>query len=314
MPPTSFESLPVLITASGPFAGSRAIKKFATNGLGPAFYDTANAEIAVRVSAATIQVNVFCLLEGRADLVERGMTKADLQTARRTALALAKATAGLDPSTAFSSKSLTTTPSERVPVLAPVDATRAAVFEIVHARVGQGATSETVLADLARGSDVAQASAAVELLRASEPGLPDWFWHPALEIPATAQEAAEALHRGDVERVSFRDDTISVARMQALHALFVDTTGAVRRTVVRALVGAAKKRDLLPAEVRTGFAATVLASLEREWDDIASEGDSYASQALMLAAPASVERCEALVDRCPKGWKTTLKKGLKKPV
>jgi len=312
---TATEKMRVMVAADGVYAGSRAVMRAATKGLSPAFVDTTQ-EISVTVTSAEVPVDVFALLDGSRDVQKRGVAARDLKAARRKALALARAVEPLDPSKHWASKSLPKAPAERPPVAPshPLEVAQRAVFEILLRRVGAGERSETVLGELIRGEDETRAVAAVPLVRAGQPGLPDWFWHPRLDIPTSTAEDVGRLLAGEIERVSFVDEALTRARLQLLNALFLETSGRVRARVLREIIASSHQRDLLDADARHAFAERVLEGLEAEWPHIEAAGDTYADDAMQVAAYADPARCTALLASCPKGWKGRLGKKIKKPV
>lgn len=127
-------------------------------------------------------------------------------------------------------------------------------------------------------------------------------------------ESAERLLAGDLKQVCLVDDELSRKRFETLHRLHPETSGSLQARVLRAIAASAGRRAVLADETRQAFAREVAERLEDEWADIEARGDSYARDAIAVAAYAEPERCAALIESCPKGWKTQLKKALRKPV
>jgi len=214
----NLETIKVLVVADGMYAGARALKGYASSGLGSPFYTVqSRRENAIRVGESRMPLDVFAAMDESSDRIRRGLDAKDLSTARRNALKLARAVEPLDSSTLWSSTSLTRKPKAWAAVpLGAGDENAAEVFATLLAEVERGRPSLDVLREVMLGTRPQHALIAVRMLRVCWPAIPDWYWHPALTIPSWVGEQIAELRAGTRARVRLEDDAIDEARLAML--------------------------------------------------------------------------------------------------
>lgn len=211
----------VPVVADGMYAGSRALKGFASNGLGSGFLRTTR-ENCIRVTTDEIPVNVFAVMDEDPSAIRRGLDAKAVTTARRNALKLARTLAPLDHETLWASKSLLKTPTARAPEAsvrsqwAANNAYTGEVFAKLLHEVGLGRPSHDVLRELLASPDPEHVVAAVRLVRVGAPAVPDWYWHPGLAIPPEVEDQVAEVLAGERPRVSFFDEGGQALRVKLL--------------------------------------------------------------------------------------------------
>lgn len=181
--------------AAGPYAGSRAIPKFASDGLGSAHYQGGDAHqgTLVMLSDHAVDAAVLGVFQGYYGYQAKGLDAARLKANATHHKKMLVALAALDLDV-YDSTSLLKRSGPVIPDAArlarALDAEHvdeAALFKRWLAHLGAGGDPLEFQLEAAR--EESTAAAAALLLHQHKFSVPAWFVHPALEIPGTVVDA-----------------------------------------------------------------------------------------------------------------------------
>lgn len=228
-------TVPILVIAHGPFAGSRVVPGPGNKGVS-AFHER-SAAWGVRIDEARMSLDDCSVFE-----VTRALGWAleapDLARLRANAGLLAARLSEHQPGAVLSSDSLFAGSSPRpyVPARAetPCELATGAAFRKLHACIADGQDEVEVLEWLLRASEHRRAAGG--LLQLSTPHRPGaWFWHPQLDVPDTVRAAREDVLAGRRSRLELSDPVDHGRRLTMVLRVVTSRDAAMATNALSAL-------------------------------------------------------------------------------